>query len=162
VIPIENKDTRPDWNAIRAEYIGGGISQRALAKKYAVSETTLMKKANAEKWNQLRREADSKAAIKAQQKTANAVASNAVLLEEAKTIAIKKIKKALEQMPENSGSHTRTFIQKDGKRLTVDYDLLDLVTALEKMIPSRAKSRSINSSTGRKMSPFCMREVRVA
>ena len=56
-----------------------------------------------------------------------------MLLEEAKALAIKKIKKALESMPENSGSHTRTFIQKDGKRLTVDYDLLDLVTALEKM-----------------------------
>ena len=124
---------KADWNAIRAEYIGGGISQRKLAEKYHVSETTLMKRANVEKWSKLKKQADSKSIEIAQQKTANAVASNAVLLEEAKTIAIKKIKKALEQMPENSGSHTRTFIQKDGKRLTVDYDLLDLVTALEKM-----------------------------
>ena len=42
VIPIE-ETKRIDWNAIRAEYIGGGISQRKLAKKYGVSDTTLIR-----------------------------------------------------------------------------------------------------------------------
>ena len=56
MIPIENETKRViDWNPIRAEYIGGGISQRKLAKKYNLSETTLMKKANAEGWHQLRK-----------------------------------------------------------------------------------------------------------
>lgn len=42
MIPIE-ETKRIDWNAIRAEYIGGGISQRKLAKKYGVSDTTLIR-----------------------------------------------------------------------------------------------------------------------
>lgn len=83
MIPIEN-EKRIDWNAIRAEYIGGGISQRKLAKKYGVSETTLMKKANAEGWHDLRSAADSKSTAEAQRRTADAVADNAVIAERIK------------------------------------------------------------------------------
>lgn len=49
VVQIDEKK-RVDWNAIRAEYIGGGISQRKLAKKYNVSVGTLLDKANREGW----------------------------------------------------------------------------------------------------------------
>ena len=76
---IIDTEKRIDWNAIRAEYIGGGISQRKLAKKYNVSETTLMKKANAEEWHKLRKNADSISTAEAQQKTASAAADNAVI-----------------------------------------------------------------------------------
>ena len=55
MIPIEDKK-RVDWNAIRAEYIGGGISQRKLAKKYGLSEAALMQKANREGWRKDRDE----------------------------------------------------------------------------------------------------------
>lgn len=92
-----------------------------------------MKKANAEKWNRLRKEADSKAVEKAQQKTADAAATNATKLEKAKGLAIDRIIRALERMPDNGGSHSRQTLQDGGKRLTVDHDLLDLVTALEKL-----------------------------
>jgi DnaJ like chaperone protein len=34
VILIEKGNVNVDWNAIRAEYIGGGTSYRKLAKKY--------------------------------------------------------------------------------------------------------------------------------
>ena len=39
---------------------------------------------------------------------------------------------------------------------------ISVVTAFEKMIPSNPKRRSIRSSTGRKIKPFCIREVSVA
>ena len=52
--------SKPDWAKIRAEYITGGISQRKLAAKYNVSETTLMKKAAAENWSKLKKETDNK------------------------------------------------------------------------------------------------------
>lgn len=92
-----------------------------------------MKRAAAEKWSKLKKAADSIAVKKAQQKAADAAASNAVLIEEARALAIKRIKKALEQMPETGGSHVRQYVQQGGKRVTVDYDLLELVTALDKL-----------------------------
>lgn len=67
-----------DWNALRAEYIGGGVSQRDLAKKYGVSFNTLKDKANAEGWADAREKAHNKATTKAQQKVADTAADNAV------------------------------------------------------------------------------------
>lgn len=122
-----------DWNVIRAEYIAGGISQRKIAKKYGVSEAGLMQKANKENWKRLRDDAERKGIARTQQKTANAVASNAVKLERAKGLAIDRIIKALESMPETSATNMRQYVQKDGKRQTIEYNLLELVTALEKM-----------------------------
>ena len=70
---------RVDWNAIRADYISGGISQRKLAEKYGVSENTLIKKANAEKWSELRATAYNTATTQIQQRTAETAADNATL-----------------------------------------------------------------------------------
>jgi hypothetical protein len=126
-------DKRIDWTKIRAEYIAGGISQRKLAAKYHVSFNTLSKKANAEKWAQQREETYNKSATKAQQKKANETASNAVKLEQAKGLLIDKLKMAIEQMPESAGTHSRQYISKGDKKLTIDYDLLEMVTALEKL-----------------------------
>lgn len=130
---------KPDWNAIRAEYIAGGISQRALAAKHHVSETTLMKKANAEEWNKLRKETYSKSTAKAQQKTADAAAENAVKLERARALLIDKIVKTLERMPDKSGTRARqTHTDKaTGDQLTIDYDLTTLVSAFEKLSNGR-------------------------
>lgn len=125
--------SKPDWAKIRAEYIAGGISQRKLAAKYHVSFNTLSKKANAEKWAQQREETYNKSATKAQQKKANETASNAVKLEQAKGLLIDKLKRAIEQMPESAGTHSRQYISKGDKKMTVDYDLLEMVTALEKL-----------------------------
>lgn len=98
VIPIEN-EKRIDWNAIRAEYIGGGISQRKLAKKYGVSETTLMKKANKEGWQSYRKEADSRATAEAQQKTACLAADNATLAADIKRRLLLRLKRTEEKFP---------------------------------------------------------------
>lgn len=125
--------SKPDWAKIRAEYIAGGISQRKLAAKYHVSEGSLMQKANAEKWKKLRDEALSKSIAKTQQKTADITASNAVKLEQAKGLLIDRLRKAIENMPDNGGTHSRQYISKGDKKLTVDYSLLDMVAALEKL-----------------------------
>lgn len=124
---------RINWAKIKAEYIAGGISQRKLAAKYGVSETTVMKKAAAEGWSKLKAETYSKATAKAQQKTENEIASNAVKLEQAKGLLIDRLKKAIESMPENGGTHARKYIGEGNKKLTVDYDLLAMVSALEKL-----------------------------
>lgn len=49
-----------DWKKIKAEYIAGGTTYRALAKKHGVSFTTLQRTAKKEGWITLRRQADDK------------------------------------------------------------------------------------------------------
>ena len=96
--------SKPDWAKIRAEYITGGISQRKLAAKYGVSETTLMKKAAAENWSKLKKETDSKSIAKAQQKTANAVADNAIKAERIKSKLLDILERQIDLLPEKIGS----------------------------------------------------------
>ena len=78
VIPIES-EKRIDWNAIRAEYIGGGISQRKLAKKHGLTYAALRNKAEIEGWVGLRDDVQRKSNAEATQKTAEAAADNAVI-----------------------------------------------------------------------------------
>ena len=78
VIPIEN-EKRVNWSKIRAEYIGGGTTYRALAEKYGVSLNIVAKRATAEGWSKDRKEVSKKAAKKVIQKAAEAVADNATL-----------------------------------------------------------------------------------
>lgn len=43
-----------DWDALREEYVAGGIGQRALAEKHGVPFSEVKKRAAAEKWTALR------------------------------------------------------------------------------------------------------------
>ena len=123
MIPIES-EKRIDWNAIRAEYIGGGISQRKLAKKYGVSDTTLMKKANAEGWHKLREKAEIKSTAQAQQKTAEAAADNAVIAADIKKRLLLRLSRMEQKYPYDA-TEVRTH---DGKN-TVTFRIRDLTAA---------------------------------
>ena len=123
MIPIE-ETKRVDWNAIRAEYIGGGISQRKLAKKYNVSETTLMKKANAEEWHQLREKAESKSTAQAQQRTAEKAADNAVIAADIKKRLLLRLKRIEEKYPFDA-----TEIRTHQGKSTVTFRIRDLTAA---------------------------------
>ena len=72
---------------------------------------------------------------KAEDKTADAAAANAVKLEKARAMAIEWVIKSLEQMPKNGGTHVRqTQIDKaTGRQMSIDFDLSALVVALEKL-----------------------------
>ena len=88
-----------------------------------------------EKWADQRRKGYEKSAEKAQQKTANAAAANAVKLEKARAMLIDRIIIAIEKMPENAGTHIRQskLDKQTGQQLSVDYDLSTLVAAFEKL-----------------------------
>lgn len=111
-------DKRIDWTKIRAEYIAGGISQRKLAAKYGVSETTMMKKASAERWSELRKATEAKSTAKAQQKTANAVADNAVKAERIKSKLLDILERQIDLLPEKIGSayYVSRFEDKKNKK----------------------------------------------
>ena len=133
MIPIENKDTRPDWNAIRADYISG-VSSRKLAEKYGVSRTCVLRKCKAEQWTKSRNEAKAKATEKAIQKTADAAASNAAKLEKAKGLALDLALEILSKYPKNAGNKLRTFGKdKHGNDVMTEFELLSMVTVLEKL-----------------------------
>ena len=126
MIPIGNVD----WNAIRAEYIGGGISQRKLAEKHGVSADVLMQKANRERWKKDRDKTLSKATARIQQKIAETAADNATIAQDLKKRLLLRLQRIEAKYPfdateikTHEGKNTVTFRIRD---LTAAYkDLAD-------------------------------------
>lgn len=95
------------WRKIKAEYIAGGISQRALAEKHGVSTATLARRAKKEKWTAKRKDADIRTVEKISEKTAEIVADNAVLLEKVKTGLLQKLAGMLEAYPDMNAAEIK-------------------------------------------------------
>ena len=108
-----------------------------------------MKKANAEKWNQLRREADSKAAIKAQQKTADIAANNATKSERIRAKLLNILEREVDALPDSIGTELykntsqMAYEGENGGRLTKrndggkKYKLTDLTRAYRDLVDDR-------------------------
>lgn len=122
MIPIETK--KPDWNAIRAEYIGGGISQRKLAEKHGVSADVLMQKANRERWKKDRDKTLIKATAKIQQKSADAIADNATIAQDLKKRLLLRLQRMEAKYPFDA-TEIRTH---EGKNV-VTFRIRDLTAA---------------------------------
>lgn len=88
-----------NWRQIKAEYIAGGISQRALAEKYGIAFGTLQKRTRKEHWTEQRRKAEEKAVEKVSQKTAEKIADNATLLQDIKTKLLCKLSAMVDAYP---------------------------------------------------------------
>lgn len=137
MIDIESDKNRINWNAVRAEYIGGGISQRKLAKKYGLSETTLMKKANEEEWYKLRKAAESKSTAEAQQKTAEAAADNAAIAADIKKRLLMRLKRIEEKYPLDA-TEVRSKIGNN----TAIFRIRDLTAAYKDLTEDMVKASS--------------------
>jgi len=124
VIHIEDDKKWVDWNAIRAEYIGGGISQRKLAEKHGIPVDILLKRANKEHWKSDRETASNKAAIKAQQKTVDAAADNATIAQDIKRRLLLRLARVEEKFPMDA---TQIEIMDKGRKVT--FKLRDLTAA---------------------------------
>ena len=102
------------WRKIKAEYIAGGISQRAIAEKYGVSAATVARRAKKEKWTAKRKNAEKKAVEKVSEKvaekTAEAVADNAVLLERIKTGLLTRLAEMVANYPQTNAGEVRDRI----------------------------------------------------
>lgn len=114
MIPIE-KSNGINWDAIRAEYIGGGISQRKLADKHGVKADILMQRANREHWKQDRDKAMSKAIAKTQQKAAEAISDNVTIAARIRTKLLRRLEREIDKLPEQIGSETINSIVEYGK-----------------------------------------------
>jgi phage terminase small subunit len=67
-----------NWLQVRDEYISGGITLAALAKKYSVSDSKVKRKAAAEGWTKQRTEVERKVNQKVQKKLENRLATEEV------------------------------------------------------------------------------------
>lgn len=138
VVQID-KEKRVNWNAVRAEYIGGGISQRELAKKHNIPIGTLLQRANEEQWAKARKSASNKSRIKAEQKTAEKTADNAVIFERMRKKALLKLERELDAVLEKEGTesrHTETYFSEEEKRTiseTTISKLADILALMEKI-----------------------------
>ena len=95
------------WRKIKAEYIAGGISQRALSEKYGIPFGTLQRRTRKEQWTKKRREAEEKAMEKVSQKKAEEVADNALLLERIKTKLLKKLDSMVDSFPDSGAQEIK-------------------------------------------------------
>ena len=111
MIPIE----KVDWNAIRAEYMGGGISQRDLAAKHGVSYSSLKLRSENEGWVKMREDAQREATARATQKIAESAADNAAIAARIRLKLLKKLEKEIDSLPLLIGSETNGTTIEDGK-----------------------------------------------
>ena len=126
------------WRKIKAEYIAGGISQRALAEKYGVPWGTLRRRANLEGWNAKRKSAEKKAEQKVEQKTAESVADNAVTLERIKAKLLVKLEGMVEAYPDNNVAELR---RKEKGALLI-YRMKDIAAIYNALEDKTAKSNN--------------------
>lgn len=128
-----------NWRKVKAEYIAGGISQRKLAEKYDIVWGTLRKRANQEKWNEKRKAAEKKAEQKVEQKTAEIVAYNATLVEQAKKKLLLKINSMIDAFPDKKAGRIKKRIGTNTEFVEKEYSLKDLaaiLSAIEDKIPA--------------------------
>ena len=125
-----------NWRKIKAEYIAGGISQRALAEKYNVPFGTLQKQARLKKWGDARKKAEAKAVEKVSEKTADQVSDNAVTLERIKTKILAKLEMMVDAYAENSTEYKTVKAINGGKGkkpAVLTYKMRDLAAVYESL-----------------------------
>lgn len=103
-------ETGVNWRKIKAEYIAGGISQRAIAEKYGISQATVERRAKKEKWTDKRRQAEGKSIEKVTEKTADEVADNAVTLQRIKAKLLKRVETMIDGFPDTNAAEMREKI----------------------------------------------------
>lgn len=139
MIIIEKDGKRIDWNAIYSEYIGGGISQRKLAAKHGISVDILLKKANREHWKYDREKASNKAATKAQQKVAVAVADNATIAEDLKKRLLIRLKRIEEKYPMDA-----TEVRSKAGNSTAIFRIRDLTAAYKDLTENMQRGEGVD------------------
>lgn len=113
-----------DWDAMRTEYIQGGVSYRELAAKYGVPFPTLADRARAEKWVELRKQAHDKAITKTVE---NVAKQNAKVDDRINRLAnrlIDKLEKAVDELDVKTVT-MKTTMKTGAAKVTREYKKLD-------------------------------------
>lgn len=121
VIPIDEK--RIDWNAIRAEYIGGS-SYGTLAKRHGLVKSTIFKKSKKEGWDSLRKRTANEVETKTIQRTAEVAADNATRAQAIKGNLLERLQRIAEKYP-----YDATEVRQRHENNTVIFRIRDLTAA---------------------------------
>ena len=127
------------WRKIKAEYVAGGISQRALAEKWGVPMTTLVKHAKKEKWTAHRKDAENKAVEKASEKVAEAVADNAVVLERIKGKLLARLETMVDEFPGRNAAELKVRTFDKTKATETKYSIRDIAAVYAALEEKTAK-----------------------
>jgi hypothetical protein len=114
---------RVDWNAIRAEYIGGA-TYRALASKYGVNKSSIVDRCKADGWKQDKEEAAYRSRTQAVQNTASAAAENAAIAARIQRALLLKMERAVNKMPLDA-----TEVKMTEGNKTITFKLRDLASS---------------------------------
>ena len=147
-----------DWNAIRTEYIAGGISQSDIAEKYGVTYAAVIKHAREEKWTSDRERVKKESTEKVIVKTAEAVSNSAVIAEKLRDKLLKRLEREIDALPDNIGTNlhkgsTELEYGKDGKsrkptrtkEAYLDYKLRDLTAAWRDLTDGLPLERNVSN-----------------
>ena len=113
-----------DWNAIRKEYIQGGVSYRELAAKYGVPLKNLARRAKDEKWVELRKQSDHKAATKTVETVAKHNAKVDDRINRLANRLIDKLEKAVDELDVKTVT-MKTTMKTGAAKVTTEYKKLD-------------------------------------
>ena len=128
MIPIENKEQRIDWNAVRSEYIKGGTTYRQLSEKYGINFSTIQQRAARENWSEKRNAASIKIEQSVISKTADKAADNATLAADIKRKGLLILNNLFDKFAELESTEHREYA---GKNLTDIKRLRDLTAAFK-------------------------------
>lgn len=113
-----------DWDAMRTEYIQGGVSYRELAAKYGVPFPTLADRAKAEKWVELRKQAHDKAITKTVETVAKQNAKVDDRINRLANRLIDKLEKAVDELDVKTVT-MKTTMKTGAAKVTTEYRKLD-------------------------------------
>jgi transposase-like protein len=85
----------PDFKKIKAEYIRGGVSYRKLAEKHGVSFSSIRRRAEKEKWTDLRTQAEQKSSTKIVESVASQEAKRVDGIQTVADMLLEKIKEGV-------------------------------------------------------------------
>ena len=108
-----------DWQPIRAEYISGSMSYRALASKYGVHYNWLRERAKKEQWVRLRQEHREKTMEKALGKISDQQADKLARIEALTDQLLDKLEKAVAQLELQQYRQTVRELEYDDEQLCI-------------------------------------------
>ena len=128
------KNNSPDWEAIKAEYLLGGISQQKLADKHGIPRSTLQLHIKKGNWKELRENAAAQADEKLTEKIADIQAdANAKIMEMRQQALLKAYELILENLKKHpTGAGSKTV------RETVKVKTVKLDDGEEKKVPLKS------------------------
>ena len=128
---------RIDWAAIQAEYIGGNIGQKRLAKKHGIAYGSLRYRARVENWYELKLAAVRETGAKSAQKTAEAASDNALVAARIKAKLLDRLEKLTDVVL--MATEERSY---DGEQLVAINRLRDLTAAYKDLTGDMPKAET--------------------